>query len=368
MTTPTRRLRVLQVIQNLNYGGMERVLSDIVQHVNKRFECHVLTLQYIGRFGQEAGRGATLHQGPPMTRLSLLRPAALAGAIRRIAPDVVHTHSGVWYKAARAARMAGVPRVVHTEHGRQSEAWLARLLDRRAARMTDVIVPVSEPLRDYLTGRLRLPAARLRVVRNGIDVAAFRGGARVDLATELGLAAGARVVGSIGRLESVKGYDNVIRAFAAARRSLERSGPVALVVAGEGSERPGLERLIGELGVGDCVRLLGWRDDPQRLLASFDVFIMGSWSEGTSISLLEAMAAGCPPVVTAVGGNLDVLGPDLAGQAVPAGDPAALAGLLVATLESGRQATLSAQAQARVEREFSLAAMIAAYERVYSGD
>ena len=364
----TRRLRVLQVIQNLNYGGMERVLSDIVQHVDKRFECHVLTLQYIGRFGQEAGRGATLHQGPPMSRFSLLRPKALATAMRRIAPDVVHTHSGVWYKAARAARMAGVPRVVHTEHGRQSEAWLARLLDRRAARITDGIVPVSQPLRDYLTGRLAVPASRLHVVRNGIDVAAFRGdGSRADLATELGLAAGVRVVGSIGRLEPVKGYDNVIRAFAAARGSLERSGPVALVVAGEGSERPALERLIGELGVGDCVRLLGWRDDPQRLLGSFDVFIMGSWSEGTSISLLEAMAAGCPPVVTAVGGNLDVLGPELAGQAVPAGDTAALAGLLVATLESGRQATLSAQAQARVEREFSLAAMIAAYERIYSG-
>ena len=360
------RVRVLHAIQNLNYGGMERVLSDLVQHVDQRFECHVLTLQYIGRFGREAGRRAILHEGPPQSRLSLLRPAALAAAIRAIAPDVVHTHSGVWYKVARAARMAGVPRVVHTEHGRQGEGWLDRMLDRRAVGLTDTIVAVSEPLRDYLAGRLRVPTARLTMVHNGIDVAAFAtdGGGKADLMRELGLSANAPIIGSIGRLEPVKAYDNVIRAFAAARQALNGA---TLVIAGEGSHRAELERLIRELGLGDSVRLLGWRDDPQRLLAAFDVFIMGSWSEGTSISLLEAMAAGCPPVVTDVGGNGDVLGPALRGQTAPAGNPEALAAVLRKTLDGGARNAIGRQARDRVTEAFNLPAMVAAYERIYLG-
>src|SRR5436190_10727478 len=125
------RIRVLHVIQNLNYGGMERVLSDIVLRCDgERFESHVLCLQYLGRFAEGLEKVATLHVAKPMGSASMLWPRQLAAQIRALAPDVVHSHSGVWYKASLASRLAGVPRFVHTEHGRaQPDSLRNRIVD-----------------------------------------------------------------------------------------------------------------------------------------------------------------------------------------------------------------------------------------------
>ena len=169
--TPAGRVRVLHVVQNLNYGGMERVLAAIVTNLDpERFEPHVLALQYLGAFSSELRGAAPLHQGDRLPRWSLLWPRALARQIRRIAPDVVHTHSGVWYKASRAARMAGVSRVVHTDHGRRwPEPRFDAAIDRRAARHTDVIVAVSEPLAARLHALLGEITTPIEVISNGID-------------------------------------------------------------------------------------------------------------------------------------------------------------------------------------------------------
>jgi glycosyltransferase involved in cell wall biosynthesis len=366
MATSSRRLKVLHVIQNLNYGGMEKLMADLVRTLDHdRFEPHVLTLKYLGRYSRDMTPYAEVHLAPPMSRLSLIRPASLAGFLRDFAPDVVHTHSGVWYKTAMAARMAGVPRIVHTEHGKQPEGFLPRWLDQRAARRTDVIVAVSEPLRGYMAERLKLPAERIEVVINGVDTSIFvpkpPSGA---LRKELGLSPEQPIIGSIGRLEAVKGYENVIKAFAL----LPSADPApVLVIAGEGAARPELEALIRELGVAGRVFLLGWRDDGLELLPHFSCFAMGSWSEGTSVSLLEAMASGLAPVVTAVGGNLDVLGPDLRDQAVPAGDVAALAQRLERVLIPAVAREIGAKARHQVETNFGLAAMVSSYQRLYAG-
>jgi len=362
----TNRLRVAHVIQNLNYGGMEKLLADLVRRIAPaRYECHVVTLEYLGRYSREMEGFARLHLGPRMSSLSLLRPAALARFLASLRPDIVHTHSGVWYKTARAARMAGVPWVVHTEHGKQSEDRVSRFLDRRAARKTDAVVAVSDALGSYLSQRLDVPRDHLHVIPNGVDVSRFKARAPSGaLRHEFKLAEGQPIIGSVGRLEAVKGYDVVIRAFARLPRGPEAAPPV-LVIAGEGSERAGLERLASELGVANRVFLPGWRDDPEDLYAHFCCFVLGSWSEGTSVSLLEAMASGLPPVVTAVGGNPAVLGSELAAQAVPPGDPVKLAEAVGRVLEARRAEEIGARARRRAEEHFSLDAMVSAYDRLY---
>src|SRR5215475_13835922 len=107
MTRP--RIRVLHVVQSLNWGGMERVISDLIIRTDAdRFEVHLLCLEYLGRFAEGLDRVAQLHVAEPMTRFAMLHPRGLAATIRGIAPDLIHTHSGVWYKASLAARRAGV--------------------------------------------------------------------------------------------------------------------------------------------------------------------------------------------------------------------------------------------------------------------
>src|SRR5690606_5018244 len=256
------RTRVLHVIQNLNYGGMERLLADLVRRIDRtRFESRVLVLQYFGRFADGLGDVATLHRAPPMSKGSMIWPRALARRIRAIRPDVVHTHSGVWYKASLAARLAGVPLVVHTEHGRQSpDPWLARWVDGLASRRTDVVVAVSGSVAEQLRARVVRRGCRVEVVENGVDTdlhAPLADTGRIR--RELGIATDVPILGSIGRLERIKGYDVMIEAFARLHALWPPSAVrPALVLAGEGSERPKLEALAATLGIREHVRFLGW--------------------------------------------------------------------------------------------------------------
>jgi glycosyltransferase involved in cell wall biosynthesis len=366
------RTRVLHLVQNLNYGGMERLIAELARHADPaRFEVHVLALQYVGRFGRELEGCARVHLAGPMPPWSLLRPAALARQIARIAPDVAHTHSGVWLKAATAARMARVPRVVHTEHGRRDPEPVSDLwIDRLAARRTDVVAAVSRALSEHLRRHVVGRATAVAVVPNGVDTAVFH--PRPDdgaLRRELGIAPSARVLLSVGRLEPVKGYDVMVHALAVlAAHHPELARDAVLVLAGDGSERRRLEALSRALGVADHLRLAGWRDDVHALHAMASLFTLSSHSEGTPVSLLEAMAAGLCPVVTEVGGNAAVLGPALRRRLVPPSDPAALAEGWAAALERGAsRAADGTAARARVSAAFSVEAMVRGYEALYLG-
>lgn len=363
------RKRVLHVIQNLNYGGMERLLAAIVQRVDRhQFDSHVLALQYLGRFADGLSEFATLHLAPPLPRWSMLWPASLIKQISTIAPDVVHTHSGVWYKVSLAARRAGVPLLIHTEHGRQApDRWQARFFDRLAARRTDIVVAVSDALAQQLATTIVPDRRRIRVVYNGVDTEVFRplrdSGA---LRGELGLSPDVPIIGSVGRLEHIKGYDVMVEAFAQLCAERRASPAPVLVLAAEGSERGRLQALAEARGVGGCVYFLGWRDDIHDLHSAFTIFTLSSRSEGTSVSLLEAMSAGLCPVVTDVGGNAAILGDGLRHRLVPAESPASLAAAWMDALASpGQREADAAEARARVNKDFPLHRMVREYESLY---
>lgn len=366
------RTRVLHLIQNLNYGGMERVLSDLVLGVDRdRFESHVLCLQFLGRFSAGLDAVATLHVADRMSRYSMIRPHTLATQLRRIAPDVLHSHSGVWYKGSLAARMAGVPRIVHTEHGRaRPDPWQHRLVDGLAARRTDAVVAVSEALSGQLQRTLRVPARKLVLIRNGVDTAVYRpipdtGAVR----RELGIPSTARIIGSIGRLESIKGYDVMVEAFSLLQKRLNGVEAPFLVVGGEGADRARLDALVEARGLKGKAFLLGWRDDVHDLQSCFTLFTMSSRSEGTSISLLEAMAAGLCPIVTDVGGNGAVLGDGLKHRLVPSEHPEALAEAWASALSDPAGLDRdAAAARQRVQHSFGVETMVREYQRVYSGE
>ncbi len=367
---PNERIRVLQIVQNLNYGGMERLLADIVRRASAdRFESHVLCLGYFGHFAEGLEHLAELHLASPLPQYTMIWPRPLMKQIAEIRPDVVHTHGGVWYKASLAARHVRVPLLVHTEHGRQiPDPWANRLIDRMAARRTDVVVAVSESLIRTLERNLAIDRRRIRFVPNGVDTALFRPTPdNGHIRRELGIPPDAAIIGSVGRLEPVKGYDVMIAALAELHSSWTNGTKPVLVVGGDGSERARLMSLIAAHALEDHVHLLGWRDDVADLHAAFTLFTMASHSEGTSVSLLEAMSAGLCPVVTDVGGNPGVLGTRLRPMLVPPKDPRSLAaawGTLLHDAQSLRE--YGAAARQRVQETFSLDAMVAEYERIYA--
>jgi glycosyltransferase involved in cell wall biosynthesis len=356
------------MVQCLNYGGMERLLSEIIRRMDhERFEVHLLALRYLGRFGQNLEQYARLHVSPVLPKWSMLWPSSITRQIEEIHPDVVHIHSGLWYKGSLAARNARVPFIVYTDHGRAfPDPWQARLLDGMASRRTDAIVAVSAALGEQL-GSIVSDRRRIHVIPNGVDT--DRLAPREDngvCRASLGIDPGRKIIGSVGRLEAVKGYDRMVAAFAKLSREWPGRDVPQLVLIGDGSEREALERQAQESGCAKDVHFVGWHDNIEECLPAFTIFAMTSLSEGTSISLLEAMSSGVCPVVTNVGGNAAVLGPNLAHRLADDASPETLVAMWLDALKDDvRRRADAAAARARVIDAFSLATTVRRYEALY---
>jgi len=350
---------------------LQRLVPEIIRRLDPgRYQSHVICVERVGRLGSGLGEFAEIHAADYMRFFSMLRPKSLTRQIRQIAPDVVHTHSGVWYMASLAARLAGVHRVVHTDHGRiYPDPWHNRVVDGLAARRTDVVVAVSEALADQLARTVVRDVSRIQVVFNGVDTERHR--PRPDnlrIRRELGIPENVPIIGAIGRLDAVKDYEVMLRAFHRLQAEWQDRPAPFLLLAGDGPERASLAALVDELGLQGTARLLGWRDDVEDLHAAFSLFTMSSLSEGTSMSLLEAMSAGLCPVVTDVGGNRAILGERLRHLLAPSGDPVALASAWHSALTNpaGRKADSHA-ARERVRESFALERTVREYERIYHG-
>lgn len=363
-------VRVTHVVSGLEGGGLESLVAAMARRfVGSRVTVSAVTLSgREGRVGEQIRPLLDNLMLASTTRfLSLLHPRSLARTIAATRPDIVHIHSGCWYIASRAAALAGVRRIVFTEHGREfNDPPLWRALDRRASMRTHDIVAVSDRLASYLVNTVRVKKSKVLCIPNGVDTSVFApGGIDPHIRTKLGLPPDCMLVGSVGRLEPVKAYDRLLHAVADISRAGD--GPkIACVIWGDGSERARLSSLAEQLGIRELVRLPGWTDNSAACYRTLDVFALVSTSEGASVSLMEALATGIAPVVTDVGANAEILGPQLSGQVVPSGDQDQLRTVLLRTLNDA-QMRLRAGVVGRenVVRRFSLDAMVSSYESLY---
>jgi glycosyltransferase involved in cell wall biosynthesis len=178
---------------------------------------------------------------------------------------------------------------------------------------------------------------------------------------ELGLDEGTFVVGAVARLDPVKSLETLIQAVA----SFEAPARVVALIVGDGPERAALERAAKESRAPERIRFLGYRPDARRCLAACDTYVNCSTSEGVSLTILEAMAAALPVIVTAVGGTPEVVTPEC-GLLIPPRDPAALAAAIRALQADPAAARIRGlTGRARVERVFSIDRMVADYADVY---
>jgi glycosyltransferase involved in cell wall biosynthesis len=205
------------------------------------------------------------------------------------------------------------------------------------------------------------------VIPNGIRLQASPSlGQLQALRGELAVAEAQLVVGTVGRLDRVKAHDFLLESFG--KLLAEWPGPPmpVLIIVGDGPERLRLQHQVERAGLAASVRMLGWRTDVNQLLGVFDLFVLPSDSEGTSISLLEAMGAGCAVVATEVGGTPDVLGRSLREQLVAARDVDEFVARMKATLfDLQHRHAIAAIGRARIEAQYSLQAMARAYEALY---
>lgn len=295
-----RPVRVVHIITTLTTGGAERQLELLVER--SAAQSRTLCLYEGGPVADAMRRRG--HSVEVLGMQGWRKPLAiarLARRLRRLRPDVVHVHllaAQLW--GIPAARLAGVPVIVSSEHslmadsieGRPLSAWLRRVYTGLEA-MADHTVAVSATTADRLVA-WGVPRRRISVVDNGIDLDAARPKAadRDRVRAELGLRAGTTAVVVVGRLDPVKRVEEVLDALAP---RLSAGGHV-LLVAGAGSLRPELEARAEQLGIAHTVRWLGARDDVPALMAAADLLVSASRDETFGLAVLEAVAGGLPSV------------------------------------------------------------------------
>lgn len=367
----TASMNITHVVENLNRGGLERVVLDLVKLQQRQgHRCQVICLFERGALaGELDDAGIPVHACGKRKGFDLAALSRLRRLVRAHRTEVLHTHNATaHYLGVLASLGLGVRRIVNTRHGMGGmRRWTrSELLYRGSLACTDVVATVCEASGHGAVERGLLPHRKLRVVRNGLPMQAFAlasPDARAHLHALLALAPQTRLIGTVGRLNWAKDQASLIRAFRRVREQLPDS---ALVLIGDGALRGELQACAQREGVAEAVHFLGDRSDVRQLLQGMDVFALSSLSEGYSMALLEASATALPIVATDVGGNREIVQHGVTGAIVPASDADALAQAILGLLrDPAHAARLGAAARAMMESRGSIEAMAARYAAIY---
>jgi len=378
MTTSQNRLRVAYVVHTFEMAGLERCIARLVNHLDdSRFSPIIVCLERNSDAAAWLTRDdvpiVELHKRPGNDPLAIRR---LAGALRKHEVDIVHSHNwGTLLETVLARRWARVPVHVHAEHGlafgdQAISGWRRRLrrqVARWALRRVDAVVAVAEQVQRRLASRFGYPAENVHVIGNGVDPLP-NGGEQVQrgrIRKELGIPASALVVGSVGRLVSVKDFGTAIDAVA---RLVRQDIDVHLLLVGDGPQRNSLAAEAEAAEIASRVHFAGRQADVAPFLAAMDVYVNSSLSEGMNLSILEAMAAGLPLVVSEVGQNASLLGGEGTGGLVVAPQsPDRLAGAVQELLNNAdMRRQFGRRARGEFQRHYSTQRMVDQYQTLYS--
>ena len=370
-------MHVAIVIDDLRIAGAQRVIVQEARSLHPRriaYSVLALALDVGPSFTPDLrAMGVDVSHVPGDGLRDLYRAGRLAGLIRQLSPDLVHTHltyaNILGTLAARLARRPSVASIHNIDSNQQRFArpkrWLEGVIVRHWA--TRVAV-VADGARTAVAQNFGVPDKRLVTLSNAIDPCTVRlpiGYDRDQMRHSLGIAPEELFLSNVGRLDSSKGHGYLLRALAELR-TRNPGWRFQVVLVGHGPRRDDVQRLIATLGLADRVRLVGVRRDVAGIVAASDLFVLASLNEGLSQALLEAMALGVPVVATDVGGTSDVVVPGHTGWLVTPGDSTGLARAIEDALRDKRIA-LSRAAAARqlVERQFSMSRHLARLEDLY---
>lgn len=360
-------MRILHVIESLEFGGAEKVLVDLANEFAK--QQHAVTILCLKRIG---ALRAALDARVEVECLHLsegshyLLPWRLARLVKASDYDVVHAHTwGVLYETALGGLLAKTPAVVFTSHGnyppaghsllRRLKRYARHALERQVLRRIDMTVPVSNAIKTEIA--TWAPETKIQTIHNGIEV--------LPLVEPPGRPLRGNVfrIITVGRLAPVKNHTLLLEAVA----DLRRETAIQLDILGDGPERAALEKLAQSLGIAAHVRFLGFRNDVRAYLAHADAFVITSDYEGISIAILEAMRAGLPVVATDVGGIRETVIDGETGIVVPPRARRELINALRAlATDTARRKALGEAAYAFFARDFSLAHMVGRYRDLYT--
>ncbi|MBL8352956.1 MAG: TIGR03088 family PEP-CTERM/XrtA system glycosyltransferase [Burkholderiaceae bacterium] len=368
---------VLHLVYRFDTGGLENGVVNLINNFPANAYRHAVVAldEVAAHFARRVERDdvsfVALRKPPGQTWWLYPR---LYRLFRELRPAIVHTRNLAALECSAPAWAAGVPVRIHGEHGRDIDDPEGTVLRyqwmRRAYRpFVHHYVALSRDLADYVERKVKVAPGRITQITNGVDIERFRpaaGGRRFPPGSPF-VDPGQFVVGTIGRMQTVKAQPLLARAFVRALElAPEMRDRLRLVMVGDGPLRAQAQAVLQAAGVADFAWLPGERADVPDVMRGLDCFALPSLAEGISNTILEAMACGLPVLATRVGGNPELVLEGETGGLVAAGDVDALAaGLLRMASDPARAAAMGRAGRARVEANFSLPAMVAAYLGLY---
>jgi len=357
-------MRIVQICSARDLGGGEKHLADLANALATRgHDVYALVVPRSPLCGElSALPKQNIVELPMRNSLNLISVFKLGRFLRERRIEIIHAHMARDYPlAALAASRADGTQLVLTRHVLFQLHKSHRLTLRNVAR----VIAVSRAVFDSLRAQRIFDRNKITVVYNGIDVDRFAG--TRELRTDKDPNARFRV-GMIGHIAPIKGHKEFLRAAAIV---CQRRDDVDFVIVGEdksykGENRRRIEKLIGELKIGPRIKLLGWTNEVEKVLGTFDLFVSPARAEPFGLSIVEAMAAGVPVLATMSEGACEIIESDQTGRLVPLRDVDALAGAIDELLSDPRECQrLSANAQHAVRERFLLARMVDETEDVY---
>ncbi len=360
----------MQVVHCMDIAGAEKVVYSIVRNLSKeKFTFSICCLDFIGELGkrltEEAFEVFSLHRKSG-TDFALIRK--LIGILSDRQIDVIHAHQYTpYFYGATAAILSRRCKIIFTEHGRHQpdRIRLKRVIYNQFLNLfTNRITGVSNFSKDSLVRYEKLPANKIDVIYNGINLEEFKISTDREVKRkELGIDYGEVAIGMIGRFDPIKNHRMLLVAF---RDVLKHISRAKLLLIGDGPLKEECKEFASELGVSNCVVFLSRRSDIAELLQAIDILVLSSNAEAASLTLLEAMAAGLPVIATEAGGNPEIILRDQTGLLVPAKNHIEFAKAIISLIQDPEKRRKMREAgKRRVRSLFSIDRMLKQYENLY---
>lgn len=363
-------LKVTHLTFDMRIGGTEQVIKNLVENSDtNQVEPSVLCIESpLGPFADDLlAKNISVEafsRSPGFDR-SLIKQ--IRSYIKERKVDVLHCHQYTpWIYGALAA-LPTKAKVVFTEHGRfypDSSTWKRKLINPWLHRITAGTTAISKATKDALAIYENLPAKDIQVIYNGISPLAIDQHKVEALRAELGIGKETLCLGTVARLDPIKNHPMMLNAF---RKVLDSGIDAKLIIVGDGEMRKKITECITELDLKDHVIMTGYQPKPQHHLALIDIYLLSSLSEGTSMTLLEAMSISKPCVVTDAGGNPEIIEHELNGLVTPNDEAEAFAdGIITLAKNPGLKKRMGNESLKRFEKLFSAKAMVDQFQGLYN--
>lgn len=355
-------LHVVHILHSFGTGGMEKGLTTLINHGSPEFKHTIICLTESGDSQHLLQKNIEIIEMHKKEGNSLFFIFRLMKVIRQLKPDIVHTRNWGGFDGIIAARLAGIQNIVHGEHGwsmddpdglNRKRVFIRRVVNLFIKKYTCV----SKQMKTWLEKDIKVGKEVVQVY-NGIDCDTFYSCRDKILRAELGIHPETIVMGIVARLDPIKNHAALIKVF---NKIHAKNPKTCLMIIGEGPERSNLEKISGS-----GIVFLGNRSDVHTLLNAMDVFILPSFNEGISNTILEAMATGLPIIASDRGGNPELVKHGLNGMVFSPDDQSALEKLIVNYINKpelrqkhGENARLDA------EKKFSIQQMVDGYENIW---